>query len=236
MIALDQVWKSFGPHPVLRGLSLEVPAGRILGLLGPNGAGKTTTLNLIMGFLPADAGTVSVDGIDPARAPARVRDLVAYLPESVSLYPELTGTENLAYLAALGGRRLAANELYRLLNRTGLAEEAHDRRVGTYSKGMRQRVALAVALAKRARVLLLDEPTTGLDPAAVQELARLLRSLAGEGTAVLLTTHDLWHLSIDCDEVGILREGVLVDRFAAAALSAQQLAERYLAPRDAARG
>ena len=229
MIALDHVEKSHGVNRVLRGLTLAVPAGRIFGLLGPNGAGKTTTLNLILGFLRADAGTVRVGGFDPAAEPARVRDLVAYLPENVALYPELTGAENLAYLAALGGRRLATNELYQLLNRTGLAEEAHGRRVGTYSKGMRQRVALAVALAKQARVLLLDEPTTGLDPAAVQELAKLLRSLAADGAAVLLTTHDLWHLSLDCDEVGILRGGVLADRFAAADLTAQQLAERYLA-------
>lgn len=229
MIALHAVEKSHGAHRVLRGLTLDVPAGRIFGLLGPNGAGKTTTLNLILGFLTPEAGEVRVGGLDPVDAPERVRELVAYLPENVALYPELTGSENLCYLAALGGRLLAANEVYQLLNRAGLAEEAHDRRVSTYSKGMRQRVALALALARRARVYLLDEPTTGLDPAAVQDLARLLRQLAAEGAAVLLTTHDLWHLSLDCDEVGILRDGTLVDRFSAADLSAQQLAERYLA-------
>jgi len=229
MISLHAVEKSHGPQRVLRGLTLDVPAGRIFGLLGPNGAGKTTTLNLILGFLTPDAGQVRVGDLDPSTAAARVRELVAYLPENVALYPELTGAENLAYLAALGGRRLETNEIYQLLNRTGLAEEAHDRRVSTYSKGMRQRVALALALARRARVYLLDEPTTGLDPAAVQDLARLLRQLAAEGAAVLLTTHDLWHLSLDCDEVGILRDGRLADRFSATDLTAQQLAERYLA-------
>jgi ABC-2 type transport system ATP-binding protein len=229
MISLENVCKVHGAQPVLRGLTMAVPAGRIFGLLGPNGAGKTTTLHLILGFLRADAGTVRVGGVDPVAAPGAVRELVAYLPENVALYPELTGEENLAYFAALGGRTLGVDETYQLLNRTGLAEEAHGRRVETYSKGMRQRVALAVALAKRARVFLLDEPTTGLDPAAVQDLAKLLRMLAAEGAAVLLTTHDLWHLSIDCDEVGILRAGVLADRFEAGGVSPGQLAARYLA-------
>jgi ABC-2 type transport system ATP-binding protein len=231
MISLHDVHLQRGQRPVLRGLQLDVPPGRIFGLLGPNGAGKTTTLNLILGFLRPDTGTVRVHDQDPAAHTSRTRDLTAYLPENVALYPELSGEENLAYFSTLGGHRLTPAQTGSLLDRVGLAHEARTRRIHTYSKGMRQRVALALALAKNARVFLLDEPTTGLDPAAVQDLARLLRSLASAGASILLTTHDLWHLSLDCDEVGILRDGILSDRFPATSVTPGELAKRYLATR-----
>ncbi len=231
MISLHNVHLQRGQRPILRGLQLDVPPGRIFGLLGPNGAGKTTTLNLILGFLRPDTGTVRVHDQDPAAHTSRTRDLTAYLPENVALYPELSGAENLAYFSALGGRQLTSAQTDSLLDRVGLAPEARARRIHTYSKGMRQRVALALALAKNARVFLLDEPTTGLDPAAVQDLARLLRTLAAAGASILLTTHDLWHLSLDCDEIGILRDGLLTDRFHAASMSPDELAKRYLATR-----
>ena len=229
MISLHNVHLQRGQRPILRGLQLDIPPGRIFGLLGPNGAGKTTTLNLVLGFLRPDTGTVRVHDQNPAAHTSRTRDLIAYLPENVALYPELSGAENLAYFSALGGRRLTSDQTNSLLDHVGLAPEARTRRIHTYSKGMRQRVALALALAKNARVFLLDEPTTGLDPAAVQDLARLLRSLASAGASILLTTHDLWHLSLDCDEIGILRDGLLADRFPATSLTPSELADRYLA-------
>ena len=165
----------------------------------------------------------------PRRCDARAR--IAYIPESVALYPELSGEENLAYFAGIAGCRLSAVETRRLLNRVGLRDADAPRRLGQYSKGMRQRVALALALARQARVLLLDEPTTGLDPEAATQLATLLRELSSEGAAILLTTHDLWHLSLDTDEIGILRGGCLAAQFHAADLSPQQLAQAYLEPR-----
>jgi ABC-2 type transport system ATP-binding protein len=228
MITLHNVTKTFGDRTVLRDLTLDVPAGRVFGLLGSNGAGKTTTLNLILGFARADSGTVQVDGIDAGQNGDAVRSRVAYIPENVVLYPELSGAENLAYFSILAGRRLASAEAIALLGEVGLAPEAAQRRLSTYSKGMRQRVAIGIALAKQARVFLFDEPTTGLDPAAVQELATLVRGLAAKGAAVLMTTHDLWHLSLGCDEVGILHEGVLADRFPATDQSVGELAARYI--------
>ncbi|MFN7562551.1 MAG: ABC transporter ATP-binding protein [Prosthecobacter sp.] len=216
MIQLQNISKAFGSRPVLQDLSLQVDRGRILGLLGGNGAGKTTTLNLILGFLQPDSGTITVTGE------------TAYIPENVALYPELSGLENLRAFAALAGRDLSTQEGESLLARVKLPAEAMSRRLASYSKGMRQRVAIAIALARQAQVFLLDEPTTGLDPAAVQDLATLLRQLAQDGAAILLTTHDLWHLSIDSDEVAILSAGRLVDRFEVAGQDAAQLAQRYL--------
>ncbi len=216
MIQLQNISKAFGSRPVLQDLSLQVDRGRILGLLGGNGAGKTTTLNLILGFLQPDSGTITVTGE------------TAYIPENVALYPELSGLENLRAFAALAGRDLSTQEGENLLARVKLPAEAMSRRLASYSKGMRQRVAIAIALARQAQVFLLDEPTTGLDPAAVHDLATLLRQLAQDGAAILLTTHDLWHLSIDSDEVAILSAGRLVDRFEVAGQDAAQLAQRYM--------
>lgn len=219
MIQLQNVSKAFAARPVLQDLSLKVDRGRILGLLGGNGAGKTTTLNLILGFLQPDSGSIRVTGE------------TAYIPENVALYPELSGLENLRAFAALAGRDLSTQEGENLLARVKLPAEAMSRRLASYSKGMRQRVAIAIALARQAQVFLLDEPTTGLDPAAVQDLATLLRQLAQDGAAILLTTHDLWHLSIDSDEVAILSSGRLVDRFEVAGQDAAQLAQRYMQAR-----
>ena len=219
MIQLQNISKAFGSRPVLQDLSLQVDRGRILGLLGGNGAGKTTTLNLILDFLQPDSGTITVTGE------------TAYIPENVALYPELSGLENLRAFAALAGRDLSTQEGENLLARVKLPAEAMSRRLASYSKGMRQRVAIAIALARQAQVFLLDEPTTGLDPAAVQDLATLLRQLAQDGAAILLTTHDLWHLSIDSDEVAILSAGRLVDRFEVAGQDAAQLAQRYMQAR-----
>ena len=157
-----------------------------------------------------------------------VQKQIAYIPENVALYPELTGDENLSYFASLTGTRLSVSERKALFEKVNLPLADSNRRLGQYSKGMRQRVALAIAVAKNARVLLLDEPTTGLDPSAMQQLATLLRELSREGAAILLTTHDLWHLSLDTDEVGILRDGDLVDYFQAEELDVASLAQRYL--------
>jgi ABC-2 type transport system ATP-binding protein len=151
--------------------TVQVDRGRILGLLGGNGAGKTTTLNLILGFLQPDSGTITVTGE------------TAYIPENVALYPELSGLENLRAFAALAGRDLSTQEGENLLARVKLPAEAMSRRLASYSKGMRQRVAIAIALARQAQVFLLDEPTTGLDPAAVQDLATLLRQRVQSGAS-----------------------------------------------------
>ncbi|WP_454712552.1 ABC transporter ATP-binding protein [Cupriavidus nantongensis] len=210
-------------------LNLCVPAGCVYALLGGNGAGKTTTIDAILGFVPPAGGIVRVDGLSPVADPVAVRRRVAYLPENVALYPYLSGVENLDYFCAMAGIALSRAEAAALLDRAGLAREAQGRRVGAYSKGMRQKVGLAIAQARAASLLLLDEPTSGLDPAAADDMARRVREAADAGMAVLMATHDLYNARQLADRIGILRAGVLVAEFDAATLDHQALTAAYLA-------
>ncbi|PVY77910.1 ABC-2 type transport system ATP-binding protein [Cupriavidus alkaliphilus] len=214
---------------VVDSLRLRVPRGCVYALLGGNGAGKTTTIDAILGFVPPAAGVVRVDGLSPLAEPIAVRRRVAYLPENVALYPYLSGVENLDYFCAMAGIALSRTEAVALLDGAGLAREAQDRRVGAYSKGMRQKVGLAIAEARSASLLLLDEPTSGLDPAAADDMAQRVRKAADAGMAVLMATHDLFHARQLADRIGILRAGVLVAEFDAATLDHQALTAAYLA-------
>jgi ABC-2 type transport system ATP-binding protein len=180
-------------------------------LLGANGAGKTTTINLFLNFIAPTSGTALVNGLDVTKEPLETKRHLAYIPETVMLYKNLTGLENLEYFAALAGKPdLTREQLIGYFREVGLAVEAADRRVGTYSKGMRQKVGIAIALAKGAKALLLDEPTSGLDPKASNEFSDLLRRLSGNGVAVLMATHDLFRAKESGTRVGIMKHGTLV--------------------------
>lgn len=209
-------------------LDLTVAPGEVYALLGPNGAGKTTTINLFLGFLTPDEGEALVGDRVAHRDPLAARRLLAYLPEQVALYPSLSGLENLRYFAALAGVDASADALRGHLRRAGLQEEAHGRRVATYSKGMRQKVGVALALARGARALLLDEPTSGLDPAASFEFAELLRALSADGVAVLMATHDLFRVQDVAHRVGLMRDGRLARELAHEELAAADLQAVYL--------
>ncbi|MDP4024895.1 ABC transporter ATP-binding protein [Methylobacterium sp. NEAU 140] len=228
VLALRGVAKRFGVRVALEGLDLTLPAGGVYALLGPNGAGKTTTINLVLGFLRADAGAVRVCGIDAGAEPVAARARIAYIPEQVALYPGLSGLENLRYFATLAGLDLGRAEAGRLLGQAGLAEEARGRPAGTYSKGMRQKVGIAVALARRARLLLLDEPTSGLDPAAAAEFSGTVRAAAARGTAVLMATHDLYRVREMADRVGVLAAGRVVEEIDPARLDHVALERLYI--------
>lgn len=228
ILELDRVTKRFGERTAVDDLSLRIGAGEIYALLGPNGAGKTTTLNMILGFLAPDAGEVSVDGFDVARDLMRARAAIAYLPETVMLNPTLSGIENLRYFALLCGRRVDASTARELLSSAGLQADAHARRTEGYSKGMRQKVGLAIALAKDARLLLLDEPTSGLDASASNDFTRVIRIASSRGMAVLMATHDLYRVADAADRIGILHGGRLrlerdVDGLCAASLESLYL-------------
>ena len=228
MLETKKLTKRFNGEAAVHKLSLKIEAGEIFALLGPNGSGKTTTINLLLGFLSPDEGEARVDGENVAADTISARRKLAYIPEQVMLYPRFSGVENLDYFSSLGGRRRNRTELLELLARAGLPEEPALRRVSTYSKGMRQKVGIALALATEAKALLLDEPTSGLDPAASHEFSQLLRKLAGEGVAVLMATHDLFRAREDANRIGILRAGQLSGNYTAKELKDVDLEQLYL--------
>jgi len=228
MLEAEKLTKRFQDRVAVDALELRVEPGEIFALLGPNGAGKTTTINLFLGFERPDSGDARVAGTSVAQDPVAARRKLAYIPEMVSLYPRFTGVENLDYFSRLGGRAHTHAELYALLERSGLARDAADRRVGTYSKGMRQKVGIALALATEAKALLLDEPTSGLDPAASHEFSRMLRKLADDGVAILMATHDLFRAREDASRIGILQHGRLVAQFSRDEVKDRDLEKLYL--------
>jgi ABC-2 type transport system ATP-binding protein len=228
MLTATQLKKRYGETLALQSVDLTVSAGEIYALLGPNGAGKTTTINCFLGFVVPDEGRTMIDGIDVAADPLAARRRVAYIPEQVNLYPQFSGIENLAYFAELGGHRYQDAQLRALLSEAGLAPQDHARRVAGYSKGMRQKVGIAIARAKQAKALLLDEPTSGLDPSASYEFSLLLRRLAGDGVAILIATHDLFRAKQDATRVGIMRHGRLVRELTASEVSHTDLEKLYV--------
>ena len=229
MLEAKGLSKHYGALVALRGLDLVVEPGQIYCLLGANGAGKTTTIQLFLGFIEPTGGEARIDGKVVARHPLETKAALSYIPENVMLYPNLTGLENLAFFAALAGKgHLGDGALRDTLRKAGLQADAIDRRVGGYSKGMRQKVGIALAMAKGARVLLLDEPTSGLDPKASNEFSRLLEQVRDDGVAVLMATHDIFRSKEVGDRVGIMKHGELVREMAMADVSHTDLERIYL--------
>ncbi len=221
--------KRFGDQIAVDCLDLSVFPGEILCLLGANGAGKTTTIQLFLGFLTPTAGAAMVNGQAVADDVVAARRRVAYIPENVRLYPHLSGVENLSFFTCLAGRPTPSrSELIAWLADAGLQADAADRRVEAYSKGMRQKVGIAMALAKAAEALLLDEPMSGLDPAAASSFCDLLRQLRDRGVGVLMTTHSLFRAHDVGDRIGIMKRGSLVALEATADLDLAGLERLYL--------
>ncbi len=211
MLEAVKLTKRYNGTTALDDLTLQVRPAEVFCLLGANGAGKTTTINLFLNFVNPTSGQALINGIDVVKEPLETKKYVAYIPETVMLYRNLTGLENLEYFTALAGRTDYSREQLRgFFARVGLAATAGDQRVGTYSKGMRQKVGIAIALAKGAKALLLDEPTSGLDPKASNEFSELLKQMSGDGVAVLMATHDLFRAKESGTRVGIMKHGTLV--------------------------
>lgn len=229
MLECKQLTKRFGERLALDALNLHVASGNVFCLLGANGAGKTTTINLFLGFQTPTSGSLRVDGVDPTVDPHAARQRLAYIPEQVNLYPLLTGLENLEYFAQLAdGKRRSREELMSYFTRAGLASGDAERRLGVYSKGMRQKVGIAIALAKHAKALLLDEPLSGLDPKAANEFCTLLEKLRVQGATVLLATHDLLRARDVGTHVGIMRAGRLLAVRETSSLTHNELEQVYL--------
>ena len=209
MLKAIQLTKRYGDLAAVRELNLEIAEGEIYCLLGPNGAGKTTTVNLFMGFVAPTEGKVIINGLDVTQNARETKQYLSYIPENLALYPNLTGLENLEFFAGLSNGQLSDTNLKKLLNEAGLQQSAFDKKVSGYSKGMRQKVGIAIALAKDSKALILDEPTSGLDPQASNEFARLLGILSERGVAILMTTHDLFRARETGTRIGIMRDGTL---------------------------
>lgn len=229
MIEAINLTKNFGGLTALDSLNLRIEAGEIYCLLGANGAGKSTTINIFLNFIAPTSGTALIGGVDVAASPLAARRLLGYIPESVMLYRNLTGLENLEYFAALAGRDdYRRDDLLALLVESGLPAEAATRPLATYSKGMRQKVGIAIALARRAEALFLDEPTSGLDPKASNEFSQLLLHLRDRGMAILMATHDLFRAKESGSRVGIMKSGRLVTSLRTDEISHSDLETIYL--------
>jgi ABC-2 type transport system ATP-binding protein len=229
MIKTRRLSKFFDGNHALDQVDLDVEPGEIYCLLGANGAGKTTLINILLNFIPASDGKAWINGLDVAEHPLETKTHVAYIPEQVTLYPTLSGVENLDYFVTLGcGRRFSRDRLLELLEEAGLDRAAADRRVAQYSKGMRQKVGVAIAFAKQAKALLLDEPTSGLDPKSANEFSRLLKTAADRGVAILMATHDLFNAKQTGTRIGIARSGRIVAEIGAREIGHADLEALYL--------
>lgn len=229
MLEAKKLTKKFAAQTALDGLDLRVEAGEVICLLGANGAGKTTTINLFLGFLEPSSGAAFVGGLNVQQAPLETKKHLAYIPEQVALYPQLSGVENLDYFLRLCGVRQSRAQLVSILKEAGLDENAAGKRAAAYSKGMRQKVGIAIALAKNAKALLLDEPLSGLDPSAANALSNSLKALRDDGRAILMATHDVFRAKEIGTRIGIMKAGKLVDTLDAASLDAGEIEKIYLA-------
>ncbi|MET0265536.1 MAG: ABC transporter ATP-binding protein [Duganella sp.] len=231
MIRIEQLTKRYASRTEARTavdrLNLHVAAGEVYALLGPNGAGKSTTIGCLLGFVQPDSGSITLAGSPLPPAQAAVQH-AAYIAENVALYDKLTGVENVEFFMRLLGQKPARAHIEALLARAGLPEHAWHRLAQGYSKGMRQKVGIVMALAKGAQVLILDEPTSGLDPEASVTFGELIASLAKDGAAVLMATHDLFRAQELADRCGMLVGGHLIGEWKLGELHAGELERKYL--------
>lgn len=212
MLVANQLSKTFGAQRVLDQLSFSVESGQALCLLGANGAGKTTCINIFLGLIPASSGSASVNGIDVQDSVKTTQDIF-YLPENVALYESLDAVENLQYLCRLAKLNKSKAELCDALEQVGLDSAHYQKHLAKYSKGMRQKVAIAFAILKNAKALLLDEPTSGLDPVATRDFIELIQRLKAKGAAVLMVTHDLYCADVLADTIYIMAQGKVLKQF-----------------------
>lgn len=222
----------YGDFKAVNDLTLTIKEGEIYCLLGANGAGKTTTINLLLGFIEPTSGSAFINQLNVKENPKATKKFLAYIPENLMLYPSLTAVENLDYFSGIAGKTFSKPDLKEFLEDAGLQPEAFEKRISTFSKGMRQKVGIAIALAKDAKVLLLDEPTSGLDPKASNEFGHLLQKLRTKGVATLMATHDLFRAREVATHIGIMKDGQLRQQFVAEDISLSELEKAYLYTMD----
>ncbi|GAA3635780.1 ABC transporter ATP-binding protein [Flavivirga jejuensis] len=228
MLEAKDLTKKYGDFTALNTLNLSIRAGDIFCLLGANGAGKSTTINLFLNFIEPSSGKAFVNGLDVEKNPQKTKQWLSYIPENLQLYQNMTGLENLRFFCGLQGGNQDKEELEALLIQSGLQKDFVLKRVSSYSKGMRQKVGIALARARGAKILLLDEPTSGLDPKASNEFSELLLEMKEQKVATLMATHDLFRAKDTGTHIGIMKEGVLVDKMESGQVSFHDLEQKYL--------
>jgi ABC-2 type transport system ATP-binding protein len=228
MLQAISLSKNYGSYQALKQLNLTVNAGEVYCLLGQNGAGKTTTINLFLGFISPSEGKILINNEEVSAADDLRRQHLAYIPEVVMLYGNLTAIENLNYFSRLAGFSYSDDKLIDFLNTCGLQSAAHHKPLAGFSKGMRQKVGIAIAVAKDAKIILMDEPTSGLDPKATAEFTELVKKLARAGRSILMATHDIFNAVSLGTHIGIMKQGTLIHTVKASEISATDLQQLYL--------
>jgi ABC-2 type transport system ATP-binding protein len=210
-------------------LTLKVEPGEIFCMFGANGAGKTTVINLFLNFIPPSEGTALIEGIDVVKEPLRSKDYLAFVSENVMLYANFTAFQNLDYFTKLAGKRgLTKVDYAKALKSVGLQDEAFEMRTKNFSKGMRQKLGIAIALVKDAPNVLLDEPTSGLDPQSGREFLEILLQMRDQGKSVFMSTHDIFRAKLIADRVGFMRKGRMVMMKTRKELEGEDLTELYI--------
>ncbi|MEW7281291.1 ABC transporter ATP-binding protein [Aquimarina sp. 2201CG1-2-11] len=228
MLQAINLTKKYGKHVALSQLNLSIDKGEIFCLLGQNGAGKTTTINLFLGLIEPTSGEVLINGIPVKPNNNKTTQMIAYIPEVVQLYGNLSGIDNLNFFSRLAGFRYANTELSIFLSKAGLQETAHHKKLSSYSKGMRQKVGIAIALSKNADYIFMDEPISGLDPKAAIEFTKICKELSQDGTAIFMATHDIFNAVNVGTKIGIMKEGKLLHNTSTDSINATELQNLYL--------
>ena len=228
MLEAINLTKRYGGHEALSNLNLSVAEGEIFCLLGQNGAGKTTTINLFLGLLEATKGKALINGVEVKPNNNYTSKMIAYIPEVVQLYGNLSGAENLDFFSRIAGFKYTKTELAKYLVKAGLQEEAHAKKLASYSKGMRQKVGIAIALSKNADIIFMDEPISGLDPKATVEFTAICKELSQMGKSIFMATHDLFNAVNVGTKIGIMKEGSLVYTSDTQEINANELQDLYL--------
>ncbi|MCL1827087.1 MAG: ABC transporter ATP-binding protein [Candidatus Cloacimonetes bacterium] len=211
MLKITELSKTYEDgNLALDNLNLEISGGQIFALLGANGAGKSTTINIMCGFIPPSTGDVSIEDISMKAEPLKLRSKIAYLSENVMLYDNFTGYQNLQFFAEIAGKKMKKAELEQVLRDVGLQDSFIHKNIAKYSKGMRQKVGIAIALVKDTPLFLLDEPFSGLDPKAAYDFQMIIEKLRTEGKTIFMSTHDVFRAKEMADVVGIMKGGKLL--------------------------